>query len=170
MLTHHLQPATVARAGCRASGESAATTWCTARLRAIAAVQLSERVRQGTLWTSCSITSPLSRYTADENLWLRTCCVPRNRSKCWRFLRHSMSAWSHVCEPAVSTSYSLCVVFRWEDANRNRLGSARPNVDGLSVGDGRVLARCVPGRQAGGVGHELATIYTKVIPPLGTCS
>ena len=57
-----------------------------------------------------------------------------------------------------------------EDANRNRLGSARPNVDGLSVGDGRVLARCVPSRQAGGVGHELATIYTELIQPLGTCS
>ena len=64
----------------------------------------------------------------------------------------------------------FCVVFRCEDVNRQRLGSARPNVDGLSVGDGRVLARCVPGRQAGGVGHELATIYTKTIPPLGTCS
>merc|ERR1712185_863502 len=83
VLSQALQLATVSRAGCRASGESAATTWCTARSWTLAVVQLSERVLPGTLSTSCSITSPLSGHTADEKLaWHGKCCVFCDRARC----------------------------------------------------------------------------------------
>ena len=102
-----------------------------------------------------------AQQAADEKLAWHMLRLSRSRKTLECLLRHLMSARSHVCEPAASTSCLFCVVFRWEDVNRHRLGSPRPNVDGPSVGDGRIGAGCVPGRQAGGVGHKLATIYTK---------